>query len=76
MRGVLDVGEQHPDLINGCLQLLAPGGVLYFSTNYRGFKLDEDTLLPAELEEITALTVPEDYRNKRIHRCWRMVRPA
>jgi 23S rRNA (guanine2069-N7)-methyltransferase len=76
MQGFLDVGEQHPELINGCLRLLEPGGVLYFSTNFRGFQLREDALLPCELREITALTVPEDYRNKKIHRCWRITRPV
>src|SRR5207237_7920284 len=30
MEGFLDTGAQHPELINGCLGLLAPGGVLYF----------------------------------------------
>jgi len=75
MRGFLDVGTQHPELINGCLRLLEPGGVLYFSTNYRGFKLNEEALLPCDLREITAKTVPEDYRNKQIHRCWRVERP-
>lgn len=73
MRGFLDVGEQHPELINDCLRLLSPGGALYFSTNFRGFKLNEPALLPCALEEITARTVPEDYRNKKIHRCWRIL---
>jgi 23S rRNA (cytosine1962-C5)-methyltransferase len=74
MRGFFDVGVQHPELINGCLQLLRPGGVLYFSTNFRGFRLREEELLPAERQEISAITVPEDYRNKKIHRCWRFAR--
>lgn len=74
MRDVLDTGEQHPFLINHCLQLLTPDGVLYFSTNYRGFKLREEELLPCNLEEITDRTIPEDYRNKKIHRCWRIRR--
>ena len=72
MRGFFDVGEQHPFLINHCLRLLSPGGVLYFSTNFRGFKLEEEALLPCRLQEITAQTIPEDYRNQRIHRCWRI----
>jgi 23S rRNA (cytosine1962-C5)-methyltransferase len=74
MRGFFDVGVQHPELINGCLRLLAPGGVLY--TNFRGFKLTEAALEPCALEEISAKTVPEDYRNKQIHRCWRITHPA
>jgi 23S rRNA (cytosine1962-C5)-methyltransferase len=75
MQGAFDVGARHPDVINACLRLLTPGGVLYFSTNFRGFKLKEEALLPCELEEISAMTVPEDFRNKKVHRCWRMVRP-
>jgi 23S rRNA (cytosine1962-C5)-methyltransferase len=74
MRDFLDVGRQHPELINGCLRLLPPGGALYFSTNYRGFELNESALAPCEPVEITKLTVPEDYRNKKIHRCWRITR--
>lgn len=72
MPGVFDVDRQHPELINGCLNLLRPGGTLYFSTNFRGFKLEEDALLPSVWEEITPGTIPEDFRNKRIHRCWRI----
>lgn len=76
MRDIFDVQQRHVELINGCLRLLEPGGVLYFSTNYRSFHLEEDELLPSDRHEITALTIPEDYRNKKIHRCWRMVRTA
>lgn len=72
MRGFFDVGVMHPQLINGCLRLLAPYGVLYFSTNFRGFQLREGELAPCNLEEISARTIPEDYRNKKIHRCWRI----
>jgi 23S rRNA (cytosine1962-C5)-methyltransferase len=74
MRGFFDIGVQHPGIINDCLRLLSPQGVLYFSTNFRGFKLREEELLPCGLEEISEKTVPEDYRNKRIHRCWRITR--
>jgi 23S rRNA (cytosine1962-C5)-methyltransferase len=72
MRGFFDVGLQHPFLIARCLDLLAPGGILFFSTNDRGFELQEAALPPARYEEISAQTVPVDYRNKRIHRCWRI----
>jgi 23S rRNA (cytosine1962-C5)-methyltransferase len=75
MRGFFDVGVQHPELINGCLKLLSPEGALYFSTNFRGFKLREEALQPCSLREISAQTVPEDYRNKQIHRCWRVTHP-
>jgi 23S rRNA (cytosine1962-C5)-methyltransferase len=79
MRDTLDVGERHPELINHCLNLLTPGGVLYFSTNFRSFKLREEALAPCHREEITQKTIPPDYVNSRgtlIHRCWRFTRPA
>ena len=75
MTGVLDVQRDHPLLLARCGELLTPGGVLYFSTNLRTFKLDPAaSALPGE--EISARTVPDDFRNRRVHRCWRFVRPA
>jgi 23S rRNA (cytosine1962-C5)-methyltransferase len=76
MRRFLDVEQMHPELINGCLQLLSPEGVLYFSTNHRGFELKEEALAPCERREISEETVPVDYRNRRIHRCWRITPAA
>lgn len=70
MSGVLDVQRDHPRLINQCLRLLSPQGELFFSTNLRSFSLDEAALGTCRLEEISRQTVPEDFRNKKIHRCW------
>ena len=75
MREVLDTQEDHVQLINRSLALLKPGGVLYFSTNYRKFKLAEDHLKGAEsIKEITKQTLPPDFRKRGLHRCWRLVR--
>ncbi|MDO9188889.1 MAG: class I SAM-dependent methyltransferase, partial [Sulfurimicrobium sp.] len=70
MQGVLDVQRDHPKLINSCLELLAPGGELFFSTNLRSFKLDSAALASSQVRDISAQTVPEDFRNKKIHYCW------
>lgn len=70
MAGVLDVQRDHGKLINQCLRLLILGGRLFFSTNLRSFKLAEQELEACRLKEISHLTVPEDFRNKKIHRCW------
>jgi 23S rRNA (cytosine1962-C5)-methyltransferase len=72
MTGVLDVQRDHPALLSACAGLLAPGGALYFSTNLRTFKLQPPALAGLSAEEISERTVPEDFRNRRIHRCWRM----
>jgi 23S rRNA (cytosine1962-C5)-methyltransferase len=74
MSGVLDVQRDQALLLNQCLQLLTPTGELFFSTNLRSFKLEDENLAPCQIEEISKLTVPEDFRNKKIHRCWRITK--
>jgi 23S rRNA G2069 N7-methylase RlmK/C1962 C5-methylase RlmI len=72
MADVLDTQRDHVRLINDCLRRLLPEGELYFSTNYRKFKLDEASLT-GTAKEITQQTVPPDFRRKNLHRCWRIV---
>ena len=72
MQGVLDVQRDHVALIRACLSLLAAGGELLFSTNLRSFRLDADALANLGITEISEQTVPPDFRNRRIHRCWRI----
>lgn len=69
-----DVQRDHAEMLNLLISHLAPGGVIYFSNNNRRFKLDEDAIQGVFIREISNRTVPEDFRNKRIHRCWRMVK--
>lgn len=71
MREILDLQRDHPALIASCLLRLAPGGVLFFSTNHRRFRLQEDALPDwARVRNISAQTVPPDFRNRKIHQCW------
>lgn len=72
MAGSFDVQRDHTVLLRQCLALLAPDGELYFSNNRRGFRLDPTLESEARFEEITAQTVPEDFRRHRPHRCWRV----
>jgi len=70
----LDVQRDHSRLIAGCARLLNPGGIVYFSTNLQTFKPAADAFGGLAAEEISERTVPDDFRNRRIHRCWRAVR--
>jgi 23S rRNA (cytosine1962-C5)-methyltransferase len=71
MTGTLDVQRDHPVLLDACAELLAAGGVLYFSTNLRTFRLDPHAGAGLTGADISARSVPEDFRNRRIHACWR-----
>ena len=72
--GVWDIQRDHAGLLNRLMDLMRADAIILFSTNSRRFKLDEDALCGAQIREITKHTIPEDFRNKRIHRCWRMTK--
>ncbi len=70
---VWEVQKQHVKLLTEASKRMSPDGVIYFSTNYRTFKLDTENLPPFKnIRNISNQTVPEDFRNKRIHQCWRI----
>jgi len=75
MEGVLDIGRDHPALIDACVPLLAPAGLMLFSTNAQRFKLDASLMQRYDIRDISADTLPLDFaRNPRVHRCYE-VRP-
>ena len=71
-----DIQREHVRLLRACVDRLTTDGVLYFSNNFRRFKLDAEGVGEfARCEEISAQTIPPDFeRNARIHRCWRLMR--
>jgi 23S rRNA (guanine2445-N2)-methyltransferase / 23S rRNA (guanine2069-N7)-methyltransferase len=71
MEGILDIQRDHARLVDRCMQLLAPGGLLVFSTNARRFALDEDLAARHAVTDVSARTLPFDFAgNPRIHRCF------
>jgi len=70
MNNTLDVQRDHALLINQCLRILSKQGILLFSNNLRGFKLDEDALNTNYIDDISAKTVPEDFKGRKPHRCY------
>ena len=76
MQGVLDIERDHTDLIDSCVSLLAPGGLLVFSTNAQRFRLDPALQERHAIRDVSAATLPRDFeRNPRIHRCFE-IQPA
>ena len=69
-----DVQRDHAALIRAAAGLLARGGVLLFSNNFRHFKMNRAALAGLMIEDVTAATIPQDFqRNPRIHTCWKIV---
>jgi 23S rRNA (cytosine1962-C5)-methyltransferase len=70
MLDILDIQRDHQKLIDGAMALLASDGLLFFSNNLRSFALDEAVAQKYAVKDISKQSVPEDFRNKKIHQCW------
>lgn len=70
-----EIQRDHVELLRQTLRLLAVDGVLIFSTNRRGFRLDRDALADLHIEDWSRSTLPPDFaRQPKIHLCWRITR--
>ena len=74
---VLDINRDWPQLVKDCLNILAPGGKLYFSTNSERIKFDISKIPPKTAagseftyKEITEQTIPVDFAGKKPHKVW------
>lgn len=74
--GVFDVQHDHVEMIWLAMRALRPDGTLYFSNNFRKFKLDVEALQEFVIEDISPQTIGFDFqRNPNIHRCWKIRHP-
>lgn len=67
-----EVEKDQEFIITHCLRLLNPGGTLYFSNNKRKFKLDPIILEIANVQDITEKSIPIDFRDRKIHHCFKI----
>lgn len=73
MSDTLDIQRDHVTLVNEAMRLLNPDGTLYFSTNFRQFKLDPQLLEKYAVQDISAQTIDQDFkRNYKIHYCFKI----
>lgn len=72
MDDILDIQRDHAALINDCLLALKPGGILYFSTNFRKFHLDTVSVRASLIKNITKDTTPFDFEGKLFRWCYRI----
>ena len=67
-----DAQRDHAALVAAARAVLSPGGELYFSTNLRTFELDPALACDPACADITARTLPEDFRDRRVHHAYRI----
>ena len=71
MENTLDIQRDHAELIDASMALLAKNGTLYFSTNFRKFKLEGSLKDKYSIKDISAKTIDQDFkRNTKIHHCF------
>ncbi len=74
MEDFLDIQKDHVELINDCLRILSPGGLLFFSTNFTKFQLDAPAIQAKEIKDITKATTPFDFAGKLNRQCFRITK--
>jgi 23S rRNA (guanine2445-N2)-methyltransferase / 23S rRNA (guanine2069-N7)-methyltransferase len=68
-----DLQREHPRLLRAAMARLAPQGRLWFSNNFRRFRLDPALASEFSVRDIGASTIPPDFaRNPRIHAAWEL----
>ncbi|UXR64090.1 class I SAM-dependent methyltransferase [Bdellovibrio bacteriovorus] len=70
MEDTFEVERDQDFLVDSCMKMLAPEGVLYFSNNKRKFKISDSILSKYRVKEITTESIPQDFHDKKIHNCF------
>lgn len=70
MDQMFDLQIDYIALITKALRRLAPQGMIFFSTNSRKFVFDETQFQDVSIAEISHKTLPIDFHDPKIHRCW------
>ena len=70
MHDILDIGRDQIPLVRQTMRLLESNGTLYFSNNLRSFSLAPELAAEFHIRDVSAQSVPDDFRNKKIHQCF------
>ena len=71
-----DVQKDHGWMIRKVAKCLRPGGFILFSNNKRDFKINTEELIDFDIEDLKGSTIPEDFRDKKIHQSFMITRKA
>jgi 23S rRNA (cytosine1962-C5)-methyltransferase len=72
MDQMFDIQEDYSFLIQKAMKLLAKEGICIFSTNSRKFTFEERLFDQCKIQEISYKTLPLDFSDPKIHRCWKI----
>jgi 23S rRNA (cytosine1962-C5)-methyltransferase len=70
MDRLFDLQVDYVSLITKALKLLSQDGLIFFSTNSRRFIFEEKLFTNIRMIDITSKTIPIDFNDPKIHRCW------
>lgn len=64
---IFDVQRDHRGLIELAALRLNKGGYIYFSNNFRKFRLDESISKKFNVQDLSLKSIPKDFRDTKIH---------
>ncbi len=70
MAGTLDVRRDFRHLVERCLSVLSDGGALWFSTNAKGFSLQNDDFPAVAIADVGKATLDEDFAGHSARACY------
>jgi 23S rRNA (cytosine1962-C5)-methyltransferase len=74
MKSILDIQQDHVELINDVLSAMKPGGILYFSTNYSKFVIEVEQIHSKKIKDITKATTPFDFEGRLKRWCYKIIK--
>lgn len=72
MAQLFDIQVDYISLISKSIRLLSKEGMIFFSTNSRKFVFDLPLFPSCSIREVTEKTLPIDFHDSKIHRCWKI----
>ncbi len=75
MKDILDIQRDHVGLINDMLKAMKPGGILYFSTYFTQFIIDDEQIKSTQIKDITKATTPFDFEGRLKRWCYKIIKP-
>ena len=72
MSQMFDIQMDYIPLVSKALKLLSEEGVIFFSTNSRKFVFEDIHFQSCSVVDISNKTIPIDFHDPKIHRCWKI----